>query len=144
MRGPWESAVLWLPGHIYAASPRTTLWEAKASYTLLTSRVNFFGQTKSHTLQCWLITNGGPINWKLWIYMQNSHILLKVLHISVLEKCKLFVIPKSCRFSVLKTLVHDLWVSPKLQKLKKFFFLFINSFLTWGWLTWAFCRDLVW
>ena len=63
--------------------------------------------------------------------MQNNHILLKVWHTSVLEKCKLFVIPKSCRFSVLlKTLMHDLWVSQKLQKfLKVFFFFLINSFL---------------
>lgn len=38
--------------------------------------------------------------------MQNNHILIK--YPSAFEKCKLFVIPKSYRFSFLVNLVNDL------------------------------------
>lgn len=66
-----------------------------------------------------VITNEDSVKAKI-MNMQNNYVLIKALYTSVFEKCKVLVIPKSYRFSILLTIdVSDLLSFSKMTEIFK-------------------------
>ena len=113
---------------IYELSVHGPHFERQRHHILFWLWINVFSQTKT-TCGARVITDGGSINLTI-MGMQSAYTLIKVLYTSVFKKCKLFLIPKSYRFSVLLiTHVGDIWVSLKWQVFEVFLFLFFVCFL---------------